>query len=68
MITGIGNTYENGKMFYRKSFADFFVVVSKGSVKAVGHQKLLILLITSVNATSNQFTIVPRRLYFPALQ
>jgi hypothetical protein len=57
MITGIGTTFDNGTMFYRKSFADFFVVVSKGSVKVVGYQKLLIFLITGVNATSNQFTI-----------
>jgi hypothetical protein len=33
MITGIGTTFDNEKMFYRKSFTDFFV--SKDSIKVV---------------------------------
>jgi hypothetical protein len=54
MNTSVGTTCDNEKMFCRKSFTDF--VVFKDSIRVVGHQKLLTLLITGVNATSNQFT------------
>jgi hypothetical protein len=33
MITGVGTTCDNEKMFYRKSFTDF--AVSKDSIKVV---------------------------------